>query len=64
MNRDVAPVLAAQALLAHHMDDHLIAAYLRRTWKLDTNDGDAALAAGNVLERREDATRTAAPIEK
>ena len=63
MNHDVAPVLAAQALLAHGMDDHLIVAYLRRTWKLDTSDGDAALAAAHVLERREHAARTAAPIK-
>ena len=57
------PFLGAQALLAHGMDDRLIVAYLRRTWNLDARDGDAALAAAHVLERREHAARTAAPIK-
>jgi hypothetical protein len=52
VNRDVAPVIAAEALLDHGMDGELIVAYLRKTWNLDDIDA-AALAAARVLQRRE-----------
>ncbi len=53
VNRDVAPVIAAEALLDHGMDGELIVAYLRKTWNLDDIDAAAALAAARVLQRRE-----------
>ena len=49
MNRDVAPVIAAQALLAHGMSDPIVLAYLQRTWRLDTRDAQAAIAAAHTL---------------
>jgi len=61
VNRDVAPVIAAQALLAHEMDDDVIVAYLQRTWRLDDIDARSALAAARVLVRREHGAETAAP---
>jgi len=45
VNRDVAPVIAAQALLAHSLNDDVNVAYLQRTWNLDDIDAQAALAA-------------------
>jgi len=56
VNRDVAPVIAAQALLAHGLADDVIVAYVRRTWNLDDIDAEAALAAARVLVRRERGT--------
>ena len=53
VNRDVAPVIAAEALLDHGMDAEVIVAYLRKTWNLDDIDAAAALAAARVLQRRE-----------
>ena len=53
VNRDVAPVVAAQALLANGTDDHATLAYLKRTWWLDDIDAEAALATAHVLVRRE-----------
>ena len=53
VNRDVAPVIAAEALLAHGMEGDVIVAYLRKTWNLDDIDAAAALAAARVLRRRE-----------
>jgi hypothetical protein len=61
VNRDVAPVIAAQALLAHNMDDDVIVAYLQRTWRLEDIDARAALAAARVLVRRERGAETGAP---
>lgn len=64
VNRDVAPVIAAQALLAHGIDDDVIVAYLRRTWHLDDIDAQAALAAARLLVRRRHGTEIRAPDEK
>jgi len=61
VNRDIAPVIAAQALLAHSLGDDVIAAYLQRTWNLDDIDAEAALAAARVLVRREHGEETAVP---
>ncbi|MGO9875704.1 MAG: hypothetical protein ACLPVY_18115 [Acidimicrobiia bacterium] len=61
MNRDVAPVIAAQALLAHSLNDDVIVAYLQRTWNLDAVDAEAALAAARVLVRREHGAQSAVP---
>jgi hypothetical protein len=52
VNRDVAPVIAAQALLAHGMDDDAILAYITRTWRLSDADARSALAAAGVLVSR------------
>jgi len=51
--RDRAPVIAAGALLAHGMDADVIVAYLRKTWHLNDVNANAALAAAQVLARRE-----------
>ena len=49
MNRDVAPVIAAQALLAHAMDDRDVLAYVQRTWRLDSVNARAAVDAAHTL---------------
>ncbi len=54
MNHDVAPVVAAQALLAHGLDDEAVLTYVRRTWKLDPHDAQAAIAAARVILRSEE----------
>jgi len=55
MARDVAPVIAAEALLHHGMSDDVIAAYVARTWPLDEKQCVEAVAAAHVLMRREQA---------
>ncbi|MGO9876597.1 MAG: hypothetical protein ACLPVY_22715 [Acidimicrobiia bacterium] len=49
MNRDAAPVVAAQALLAHGMNDGAAIAYVQRAWRLDPVDARAAVAAAHTL---------------
>ena len=63
VNRDGVPVIAAQALLANCTDDALTLAYLKRTWRLDEIDAQAALAAARVLVHREHRPRTIPPNE-
>ena len=52
-SRDVAPVIAAEALLRHGLHDDEVFAYLARTWSLDDVDCGAAVRAAHVLLRRE-----------
>ncbi|HWS44670.1 MAG TPA: hypothetical protein VN636_02310 [Acidimicrobiia bacterium] len=48
VNRDVAPVVAAEVLVRHGLaDDHIID-YLARTWELDETDCVAAVAAARA----------------
>ncbi len=51
--RDPAPVIAAEALLAHGMDADVVVAYLRKTRHLKHSDANAALAAAQELSRPE-----------
>jgi hypothetical protein len=51
--RDVAPVIAAEALLHHGMRDDVIISYLARTWDLDDRECFSAVEAAHVLLRRE-----------
>ena len=53
VNRDVAPVVAAEVLLRHGLADDRIVEYLARTWALDEIDCVSAVAAARVLIRRE-----------
>lgn len=52
-SRDVAPVVAAEALLHHGMRDDVIISYLARTWALDDHECCSAVAAAHVLLRKE-----------
>ena len=58
MGRDVAPVIAAEVLLARGVREDIVFAYLASMWRLNDVDGRAAVAAAQVLLRR---VRTAAP---
>ena len=53
MSHDIAPVIAAEALLRHEMSDEVVAAYLARTWPLDDVDCRAAVRAARILLRKE-----------
>jgi len=53
MARDVAPLVAGEALLRHGLDDDRIIEYLARTWALDEIDCVAAVEAAHILVRRE-----------
>jgi len=53
MHRDAAPVVAAQALLAHGMADDAITDYLCRAWPLDPIDAVAAVEAARTLNRHD-----------
>ena len=59
MGRDVATVIAAEALLRHGMGDDVAVAYLARTWPIDEAECRAALDAAHILLRREQAHATA-----
>jgi hypothetical protein len=60
LKRHAGPVIAAEALLAHHITDQAILNYLSRRWALGATDAISALAAARVLA--EDPTaRTALP---
>ena len=61
MNRDLAPVIAAQALVAHGMRDDAVIAYLRRTWHLDSVDAQAAVSAARTLAGHGRGVGVAAP---
>jgi len=54
VSRDIAPVIAALALLAHSLSNDVIVAYPQRTWNLDDIDAEAAL----VPVRREHGAET------
>jgi hypothetical protein len=58
VGRDVAPVIAAEVLLARGVREDMVFAYLASMWRLNDVDGRAAVAAAHVLLRR---VRTAAP---
>jgi hypothetical protein len=49
VHRDVAPVIAAQALLAQGTSDDAVVAYVRSRWRLDPADARAAVAAAHTL---------------
>jgi hypothetical protein len=53
VRRDFSPVVAAQALLAHGIAVGAVLTYLQRTWGLSEVDGQAAIAAGQLLVGRE-----------
>jgi hypothetical protein len=53
MSRNVAPVIAAEALLHHGLSDDAIIGYIARTWPLDDHDCRAAVLAAHILIRRE-----------
>ena len=52
VTRDAAPVIAAQALLAHGVDGDVIRSYVQQSWRLDDVDALSAIAAARVLARR------------
>jgi hypothetical protein len=52
MSRDVAPVIAAEVLLARGVREDMVFAYLASMWRLNDVDGRAAIAAAHVLLRR------------
>ena len=49
VNRDVAPVIAAQALHAHGMADDKVTIYVQRTFRLDFPTAIAAVNAAHIL---------------
>jgi hypothetical protein len=53
MSRDVAPLIAAEALLHHGLSDDAVVGYLARTWPLGALDCRAAVNAAHILLRRE-----------
>jgi len=53
MRRDVAPLIAAEALLHHGLRDDVVMAYLARTWPLDDGDCRELIDAAHVLLRKE-----------
>ena len=61
MSRDVAPLVAAEALLHHGLSDDAVIGYIARTWPLDDLDCRAAVDAAHILLRREQAARGAGP---
>ncbi len=52
VNRDAAPVVAAEVLLRHGLTDDAIAEWLVRTWDIDQHDCEAAVRAAHVLLKR------------
>lgn len=63
VHRDAAPVIAAQALIAHGMTDQAVLAYVR-TWRLDPVDARAAVAAAHTLAGHDHGVRIARPSER
>jgi hypothetical protein len=61
MYREIAPVIAAQDLLARGIRDADVCTSVRTTWNLDMIDGRAAVAAAHVLQRHPRSTRAAEP---
>jgi hypothetical protein len=55
MNRDAAPVVAAEMLIRHGFSDDLILAHLAQQWPLDEHECRDALDAAHILVRREHA---------
>jgi hypothetical protein len=53
VRRDISPVVAAQALLAHGVAVSAVLAYVQRTWGLSEVDAGAASAAGRLLVGRD-----------
>jgi hypothetical protein len=64
VNNDTAPVLAAQALLAHGMNDTAVLAYVQRAWRLNPIDARAAVAAAHTLAGHHHGIRIATPADK
>jgi hypothetical protein len=60
LRRHAAPVVAAEALLAHQINDQAILRYLTRRWALGPSDAISALSAARALAEDPDA-RTALP---
>ena len=60
LRRNAEPVIAAEALLAHHINDQAILRYLGRRWTLGPSDAISALAAARALGDNSD-SRTALP---
>jgi hypothetical protein len=60
LKRHAGPVIAAEALLVHHINDQTILKYLTRRWDLSATDAISALAAARVLAE-DPTTRTALP---
>jgi hypothetical protein len=63
VKRYAAPVIAAQALLAHGIQDASILDYLANTWGLTGSDAASALAAARVFAEDADAL-TALPPDR
>jgi hypothetical protein len=53
MPRDVAPVIAAEALLHRGLRDDVVMSYLARTWPLDDCECRDIMDAAHILLRRE-----------
>jgi hypothetical protein len=53
MQRDAAPVVAAEMLLRRGLSDELIRAHLAHQWRLDDHECQDALDAAHILVRRE-----------
>jgi hypothetical protein len=53
MPRDVAPVIAAEALLHRGLRDDVVMSYLARTWPLDDGECRDIMDAAHILLRRE-----------
>ena len=62
MHRGSASVIAAQALIAHGIDNETIAAYVQQTWCLDQTDACAAVAAAHTLAGEDHGIRIASPV--
>lgn len=60
MHRDAAPVIAAQALLAHGMSHDAVLTYIRSKWELDPVDALAAVQAAHTLSGHDHGIRVAA----
>jgi len=62
MSRNIAPVIAAEALLHHGLSDEAVAAYLARTWPLEAVDCRSAVDAAHILLRRTSPPRRIAEV--
>jgi hypothetical protein len=59
VKHDAAPVIAAQALIAHGVSDSAVLAYVQRTWQLDPMNTRAAVAAAHTLAGHDHGIRVA-----
>jgi hypothetical protein len=53
VTRDPAPVVAAEVLLRHGLDDAAVTDWVARTWAIDEHECRAAVRAAHVLLDRE-----------